>query len=169
MTYPPNYDRWPEGDGHPAQYAPPPQKKKRTGLIVGLIVAILITLVVVVCAAMFGRDQAKQGVVDVDTTTTAPARQGQSQAAKNAPVKKPVATVGAGTYIVGKDITAGRYKTKGAEESLIQFCTWQTSKTDSFNDVIDFGTADKANQPGLVTLKKGQYFKTDGCQPWVLQ
>ena len=79
-------------------------------------------------------------------------------------IKKPV-TVREGTWEVGTDIKAGKYKTPGAEDGVIEFCSWSVQKGD---DYVDFGSSGESDAQGLVTLKNGQVFETNGCQPWVL-
>lgn len=163
MTYPPGYDPY-------AQPHPPPQKKRPWPLLIAL--AVVLTLTVVVCAAMFGRDQARRGEPTAPTPNkTMQAAPAQPQkAVSKAPAKKKAATsIGDGTFIVGKDVAAGQYKTPGAAERIISFCAWSTARDDSFDKPIDLGSASEVQQPGFVTLKTGYYFKTTGCQPWVRQ
>lgn len=68
-----------------------------------------------------------------------------------------------GTWLVGEDIDAGRYVTAGPDGLA---CYWERSKNDSgeFDAIIANGT--EAGR-GSVSLKKGEYFKTTGCKPWV--
>lgn len=177
MTYPPNYNRWPDDlpnpDTQPPYYAPqqqpPPPPKQKHRWVLWLVCAVLFTGIIVSCAAMFGSDQAKRGEPKAPAATSAKAAAPKASQTKPGVPKLLQTKVGDGTFIVGKDIPAGQYKTAGASEGLIAFCTWSTARNDSFDRVIDFGTANDVTQPGLVTLKKGYYFKTDGCQPWVRQ
>lgn len=181
-NYPPNYERWPNqpppGNYDPqATYTPPPPKKRLRWLPWALAGALVLATIGCI-AAMFAADPKGEPVAPKATTQTAQAQPGaavgkeSAKAAKSAAPKKAASLptrVGDGTFIVGKDVAAGEYKTKGAEEGIITLCTWRTSKDNSFDKVIDFGAADDIAQPSLVTLKNGQYFKTNGCQPWVRQ
>lgn len=86
--------------------------------------------------------------------------------AKTAPVSSvtaPPTSFGPGTYEVGVDMAAGRYKTKGTNGLP---CYWARSGDDSgeLQSLIANGILDG---PGSVTVKKGEFFSTSGCKPWV--
>jgi hypothetical protein len=176
-NYPPNYDRWPSqpppGNYDPqATYTPPP--KKRLRWLPWALAGAFVLVVMLVCAALLAADPKGDPVAPKATpaaTKTAQAQPGAKAAKSAAPTKAAAlpTRVDDGTFIVGKDVAAGEYKTKGAAEGILTLCTWSTSRDNSFNKVTDFGAVNDVDQPGIVTLKKGQYFKTDGCQPWVRQ
>lgn len=73
-------------------------------------------------------------------------------------------TIREGMWEVGKDIPAGKYRTKGALESIIPLCVWDIKS--SKGDMIDFGTLSEPDAQGIVTLKAGQTFTTNGCKDW---
>ncbi|MER5480850.1 hypothetical protein ABT026_28315 [Streptomyces sp. NPDC002734] len=85
------------------------------------------------------------------------------------PSKKPgppASVPGDGQYLVGEDMKAGTYKTAGPDKSgFVDNCYWARHKDASgeFDAII-------ANQnlqgQGRVTLNKGEYFETNGCQKW---
>ncbi|WP_405778723.1 hypothetical protein OG512_00415 [Streptomyces sp. NBC_01378] len=89
--------------------------------------------------------------------------------AKPKPVKKsapPSSFSGEGQYLVGEDVQAGTYRTGGPEEdSIIPNCYWARLKNASgeFDAII---ANDNLQGQGRVTLNKGEYFKTSGCQDW---
>ncbi|MGW4765266.1 hypothetical protein ACWEPD_26745 [Streptomyces pseudogriseolus] len=70
---------------------------------------------------------------------------------------------GEGEYLVGEDIAAGTYKTAGSEDSF--GCYWERAENASgeFDSII---ANNILNGPGRVTLNKGEYFKTNGCDEW---
>lgn len=74
--------------------------------------------------------------------------------------------IGEGTFIVGDDITPGRYK---AEAKTGVLCYWARLKDDSgeFDSIIaNNATRGKAS----VTIKESDgAFETSGCTPWVRQ
>jgi hypothetical protein len=74
-------------------------------------------------------------------------------------------TIREGIWEVGTDAKPGKYKTKGAQESVITLCAWTVKKGEEF---LDGGTVDKTTAQGIVTLKAGQTFETRGCQEWYL-
>ncbi len=87
-----------------------------------------------------------------------------------APKPKPKVAPGAdeGGYYVGEDLAPGRYRTSGARKGVITLCYWEVrSDGDPSGAIETVGTVDGVNQTGDVTLKKGQYFKTAGCERWV--
>jgi hypothetical protein len=89
--------------------------------------------------------------------------------AKPTPVKKagpPSSFPGEGQYLVGEDIKPGTYRTAGPEEdSIIPNCYWARLKNASgeFDAII---ANDNIQGQGRVTVNKGEYFKTTGCQTW---
>lgn len=70
---------------------------------------------------------------------------------------------GEGEYVVGEDIKPGTYKTAGPEGEF--GCYWERAKDASgeFDSII---ANNNLEGPGRVTLKKGEYFKTNRCQEW---
>lgn len=70
---------------------------------------------------------------------------------------------GDGEYLVGEDIAAGTYKTGGGDGTF--GCYWARLKDASgeFDAIIANNNLDG---PGRVTVKKGEYFQTQGCQDW---
>ncbi|WP_406725118.1 hypothetical protein WJ438_11265 [Streptomyces sp. GD-15H] len=85
------------------------------------------------------------------------------------PAKKPgpdTTIEGDGQYLVGEDMQAGTYKTAGPEKnSIIENCYWARTKDASgeFGAII---ANDNLQGQGRVTVNKGEYFETNGCQKW---
>lgn len=74
-----------------------------------------------------------------------------------------------GTYLVGKDIPAGMYRTLGVlPGSGTQLCIWERAKDDS-GSYDSFLDSRSGTGPDRVTLRAGEYFRTDGCKPWTRQ
>lgn len=104
-------------------------------------------------------------------TATTPT--GASAAApKPAPAPKPAGpatTATDGTYQVGTDIAAGRYKTPGpGADSVIHDCYWARTKDDS-GDLTAIIANGNAQGPGSVTIKAGEFFQTSGGCTWTKQ
>lgn len=125
-----------------------------------------------------GKDDSAAPGPAVTVTRTAAARAGEPEpavtvtekvTAKPKPAKKPAAadTVkGDGQYLVGEDMRAGTYKTAGPEKSsIIENCYWARTKNASgeFDAII---ANDNLKGQGRVTVNKGEYFETNGCQEW---
>lgn len=94
------------------------------------------------------------------------------QDASSAPTAKPspaatkAGTIANGTWIVGKHIKAGTYRSAGAANDAFVFCHWSVQKGQEY---LDSGTSNEQSDPQQVTLKNGQTFETDGCQVWARQ
>ena len=74
-----------------------------------------------------------------------------------------------GTYKVGKDIAAGRYRTVGPPtNATTRNCRWQSAKDDSgeLRSIISSGDT---QGPGSVTVKAGEFFQTSGGCTWTKQ
>lgn len=97
----------------------------------------------------------------------APKTSGQAGAAK--PKQPTVVQIGEGMWKVGTTMKPGQYKTSGAQESAVPMCYWDLRTTTSADSIVagTQGLTDSQNAPQYVTVKKGQYFKTMGCNPWV--
>lgn len=75
--------------------------------------------------------------------------------------------IGDGTFEVGADVPAGKYKTTGPDpDELIPNCYFaRLHRNDgSLNDIIQ---NNNSKGPVVVTLKVGEYFETQGCAEWV--
>ncbi|MFF4757613.1 hypothetical protein [Streptomyces sp. NPDC001292] len=114
----------------------------------------------------------------VTVTKTAAAERGEPKPAVTVtekvtvtpkPAKKPgpATTVeGEGQYLVGEDMQAGTYKTAGADkDGFIENCYWARTKDASgeFDAII---ANENLKGQGRVTVNKGEYFETKGCQEW---
>jgi hypothetical protein len=86
--------------------------------------------------------------------------------------KPKVATsVGNGMFKVGTDVAPGTYKTSGATGGAVQLCYWDIRTSTGDEDIVlgSQGTVTGTADPGMVTLKKGTYFKSQGCEKWSKQ
>ncbi|MFE7243471.1 hypothetical protein [Streptomyces sp. NPDC057580] len=72
---------------------------------------------------------------------------------------------GDGTYLVGGDMKSGTYKTKGPADGSFG-CYWERAM-DSSGEFTSITANDNLNGSGLVTVRKGETFKSSGCQDWV--
>lgn len=80
------------------------------------------------------------------------------------PVKTKDGTIGDGTWVVGKHVKAGTYRSSGAADSVVPYCNWSAK---SGEEIEDLDATDKKADPQQVTLKKGMTFETSGCAVWV--
>lgn len=96
------------------------------------------------------------------TQATAPAASSSALPAQQGPA---TSVRGEGQYLVGEEMDAGTYKTAGPADSVIPNCYWARNKDASgeFGAIIANGNV---QGPTRVTVRKGEYFQTTGCQPW---
>jgi hypothetical protein len=75
-----------------------------------------------------------------------------------------ISVPGDGEYNVGTDMQPGTYRTKGPAYGT-PGCYWERDKdsSGSFNSII---ANDNLTGSGLVTVAKGEIFKSQGCQTW---
>jgi hypothetical protein len=162
----------------PPQRMAPPRKQKRFGFL-ALAITTLVSLGIggAVGGSGDGATTATPAPAPTVTETVeAPAPEAEPQPTvtvtaaapkeKAQPKPEPEPDMGEGTYEVGKDVKAGQYKTTVPADS--DGCYWERSKDDSGDSII---TNDLAN-PGAkvsVTIKKGEFFKSNGCGDWVRQ
>jgi hypothetical protein len=78
----------------------------------------------------------------------------------------PATRIGDGTYEVGVDMAAGRYKTTG--DGSIGLCYWERAKDDS-GDLGSIISNDLFRGPGSVTVKNGEFAKLSGGCVWTKQ
>lgn len=74
----------------------------------------------------------------------------------------PLSTFGNGSFQVGKDVIAGRYRSPAPEQSVMKLCYWDL--VDDNGKIVDQGTASEG--PSIATLKDGLLFKSQGCEDW---
>lgn len=169
MTYPPSYDRYPD-NGHaytgPPQYGPPPKKKTNRALwlIFGAVTAVVVVLFCALAITVMSPND--KPTTTATTTTTAPSNP-PVKAAPPATKKPIIPQIGEGEFEVGKDVTAGKYKTAGAADGMVPLCSF--SVKNSQGTYVDSGLVDGLTEPAYVTLKAGQTFKTSGCKAWIKQ
>ena len=108
---------------------------------------------------------------NISVPATAPQQRAPTTAVAPAPTPPGGAatSIRDGTYEVGKDISAGRYKTAGPPtKATIRNCRWQSAKDDSgeLRSIISSGDTQGA---GSVTVKAGEFFQTSGGCTWTKQ
>lgn len=117
-----------------------------------------------ICAGITGMGKDTALVTNTDSPGEIVGESAATAASKAAP-KTSVRpqTIREGMWEVGTDIKPGKYKTKGALEGIITLCTWSVMKGDNY---VDVGSVNETTAQGVVTLKAGQTFETNGCQTW---
>jgi len=108
---------------------------------------------------------------DVSVPATVPRQRATTTAvaSASAPAVGAATSVRDGTYEVGKDIAAGRYKTAGPPtNATIRNCRWQ-SATDDSGELRSIISSGDTQGPGSVTVKAGEFFQTSGGCTWTKQ
>jgi hypothetical protein len=72
---------------------------------------------------------------------------------------------GSGTFHVGDDVQAGNYRNDGSEFEGAPCVAYTSAKP---NDLVNGVQFSNSQGPGTITLKGGQWFTTEYCQPWRL-
>lgn len=129
-------------------------------IVLGLLVIVVLGLCGGLLFQLSGDDKPKPVIISPSATT--------ARVVPSTQVKKASApTIGEGTWEVGVDVQPGKYKTAGANDSISGLCYWDVRKNNEEGDFVSQGVIDSKLEPGRVTLVKGQFFKTSGCQDWV--
>jgi hypothetical protein len=101
---------------------------------------------------------------------TVPPAAPEAPAAPVAPVAPaapagPLTTFSDGTYEVGTDIAAGKYKTPGpGSTDILDSCYMEVG--DGSGSISGIAQNDNLTGPGVVSLKKGKVFKVSGGCTW---
>lgn len=154
----------PESASHAVSGHHPPLRNQYWPWVV--IGALVITLILGLCVVMnIGYGTKNQSGTQGYVTPSPIGTPGQG----NRPKAKPeIVKIDEGMWQVGPDVKPGRYKTSGmAPDGLI--CYWHTAKDTTDENIKVQGVADKEGAQAYVTLKRGEWFKTSGCAPWVRQ
>jgi hypothetical protein len=135
--------------------------------IAGLITsgAALVICVLWLVGIGIAGSQATPSRSTLPTAGAVPAAKTNPQAAPAQPVGQ-ATRIGDGTYEVGVDMAAGRYKTTG--DGSIGLCYWERAKDDS-GDLRSIISNDLFRGPGSVTVKNGEFAKLSGGCTWTKQ
>jgi len=176
--YPPNPSAPQWATQHPIAHPPAPQppgkpSRRKAWLTHGAVGVVALFLGT--AAGGGGAEADGNSVATPAATVTATAKAAAAPAptvtvtatktvtAKPPKPKGPATTVaGDGEYLVGSDMKAGTYRTAGPDGSL---CYWERAK-DSTGDFDSIIANNNLQGSGRVTVRKGEVFKTTGCQKW---
>jgi hypothetical protein len=143
------------------------------GVITSGVAAAVCLLGLVITAVGAATAPSSQPPRNISVPVTAPQQRAPTTAVAPAPTPTPpggaATSIRDGTYEVGKDIAAGRYKTAGPPtNATIRNCRWQSAKDDSgeLRSIISSGDT---QGPGSVTVKAGEFFQTSGGCTWTKQ
>lgn len=141
---------------HTTQYPRPKRKRRVWPWLVGI--AIGVVLLIGCIGAMTAFEDAAQDETAAAAPATTPAK-----AAKKGPPPPAAKTIGGDDLVhVGEDVPAGVYR---ATEPVDGLCYWLKSKDAEGTQIID-NDIPAGGRP-QVTLKAGQWFKSQGCPQWV--
>jgi hypothetical protein len=146
-----------------SRQAPPPSPRKKWPWVVGGIVALIVV-------GSIATNGAKKPTVAVapsgQGTTNAQAAAGAAPAAAAPAPSGPPSEVGDGTYQVGTDIDAGRWKTAGPDKSSVFPVCYMARHKDDSADFRSIIANDSLQGPGSVTVKKGEFLELKGGCTW---
>lgn len=142
-------------------YPPPRPRRAVWPFLVGVLVLALLFCTGIVSAVAFS--EPREGVLPAVT----PNPGSRPTADVTAPKLKPrPGRIGEGMWEVGSEVKPGKYRTNGMREDAV-LCYWHSAKDTGTDNIIEQGMSSKQSEPGIITLEKGQFFKTSGCQDWV--
>jgi hypothetical protein len=125
--------------------------------------AVVGVVVIGAVSANAGKEAAKS---DAGKGSSAPAGQHsghKSGSGTEAQADKKPALSGDGSYVVGKDVQPGTYRTTGNSDGM---CYWERDK-DALHGLESIAANDNASGSAVVTISAGDaYFKTTGCKDW---
>lgn len=101
-------------------------------------------------------------VTVTETATAKPDTPKATASTRPTPTRRAV-TITDGTWTVGEDIPAGRYK---VTEAIVGDCYWGITRSGTNGDDIIANDIVKGGLPA-VTLAKGQDFETTRCGIWI--
>lgn len=165
----------PTGPGHEpppvpswTPQTPPPQKPQRGSLRVRATIGALgIAAGVAIGYPLFsGPAMMPTGAVQPATTATVRATVTQTVRPKVSRTPKPSpspVSVDDGTWVVGEDIPAGTYK---AMSRVGDGCYWALYKSGTNSETIIANDFPGGGRP-VVTVRRGQDFRTARCGSWV--
>lgn len=166
---------YPNPTGVPVPPPPPPKKKANPLWIVLAVVGGVIAVCVFgsVLVAIGSGDDPGVAASDrpVSTRDATASSDGASERASESPSRTepagPKTEFGDGQWLVGRDVKPGTYRTTGPADDGIGTCYWAREKDASgeFDAIIANGDP---TGPANVTVNKGEYFETNGCQTWRL-
>jgi hypothetical protein len=143
-----------------------PPRKPRTGLkVLGGIVGGVFVFFLGVAAGGGGGSTAASATKTVTVTVPGAGQTITVQPTTTQPAG-PKTTVSDGTFHVGDDITAGRWKTDGpSADSVTHSCYWERTKDDSgsFSSII---ANDNISGPTSLTVNAGEFVKFSGGCTW---
>lgn len=163
MNHPQHGQPWHSQD-QTYHLAPPPAPEKRRRrwpwVLLGVPIGMLVMLVLIGIG---------NGPTRAAAPTTTPAASGGSVSTADTSGEAPTAppgpltTFGEGTWEVGVDIAAGKYKTTGPDGPNCYYARLKTGDG-SMGDILD---NNNSNGPVTVTVKESDgYFETQGCADW---
>lgn len=187
---PPHGHRPQPGYGHPQQpytgpimggprpYQPPPEPKKpMSGWAVAGITLGVIFFLGLVAGLVDDDDDSSTTSRKPATTSTTPSVEADDKPASPTPAKAPTTKAAPapqkpkvvqytdGDYMVGEDIPAGTYESKGAKKSLFEFCSVTTDPPEGSSKFPQLKSAN-ANERIIITLTKADgVVSISGCEP----
>lgn len=162
-------DRDPSASAYEVAGPSPVKNRNRWPWLLGGLVVLLLLGCVLMGALLAGSGPNNSGLGEAPTVAPSVTANPPVKSSVPAAKAKPKAVgVAEGGYYVGDDLPAGKYRTPGARREVITLCYWEVRTNGEPDGPIgQQGVTDKIDEPGNVTLRKGDYFKTTGCERWI--
>jgi len=147
---------------------PVPAKKSNTKmyLIVGGLMLVLLLGCGFIMTVLTNSDLPEATATATPTLESTPKPIAKPPAIGKAGAKVP--EIAEGGHVIGEDAPPGTYRTRGARDELVPLCYWEVRPDGTPDGEIKTqGVIDGKNEQADVKLRKGDYFKTTGCERWV--
>lgn len=144
-----------------------PMNSKRRNSRLPWVIGALALLILLGCGGMAMLMSPYQPPEKVDQPIVTPAT-APTPKAPSRPKAQAEKSISEGGYLVGTDLAPGTYRAPGAKRGSIIMCYWEVRPGgDPDGKISAQGLTGSVTEPGNVKLRKGDYFKTNGCEPWV--
>ncbi|MGW6889148.1 hypothetical protein [Streptomyces chartreusis] len=169
--------QWGRPEQPPQRGPQPPPASRKSRSVRSVLTHTLAVVLGLVVGAVIGSSAADNSdskgttpsatATDTETpTTTAPEEETPTPSETKTPEDSVNEIPGDGTYVVGKDIKPGTYRTEGPADTAIPNCYWARLRGTSgeFNEIIANGNT---AGPTTVTISANdKAFQTTGCKTW---
>jgi len=152
----------------PLQPPRPPKKHRFRTVCLAIIGGVVLAFIAIGLSGVAAKDPSgfRGGQAAPTATATAQPQAVLTTAPAAPPVPAgPASTFSNGQYHVGDDIVAGTYRTAGPDTEGLGMCYTERDR-DGSGDFAAIISNDVSPGPKTITVKKGEYVKATGCQPF---
>lgn len=150
----------------PPHYPPalrPPKRRSPLRIIFAIVMLMVALIVMAIVIGAIGASKASRITPAPSYTSAMPGPDLTPAAQAPATVVGPASVLAEGQWEVGKDVTAGKYRTSGPIESTVGMCYVERARNAS-GEVGSIIANDIVRGPKTITIKVGEFVTNTGCQ-----